>query len=895
MKKQSTYIISLEGKDIIKANENDSNKGYITKDNLKLYRGALDYSLEALRISEINDKEFKYDEKENKQYSKAVVNVTFKYSIKEKIVNKKGNEVEKVTKSTKDIREELYTNGFLLDGVRYLRFKRSSGASRVGKCLFIKEKYYKEMMKWSYMGLDYSENDNMDLASMEAYISLTTSSIIDTLELNPKNILLIDDFESEFEDTVMGTDLINGKLITKKTKKKVKNSIWDGQSLMDISNFGKYEDKGFLLLRNRFFKSACFNTNIQEWFKDNNITDLKQLNGVTYAEKLEDIKLITTPSSIKYIKVAKQHKRFVGKKPKDIFEYWVKNTSSIFGVVKYEKPPHNINRMVQTHYQILNTLPLSKSDMRELLDPTLKYIELLKNDITVLRNHIGINAKSLKERELKFDFLNSNDMIYNLLMINDKFSETKIFQNFKQNMIDAYRNNIRKGHILVNGNYSVMCGNGIEMLKASILDSDGVSQYKGDSVQGVDEVYCRGFKYGSELLGCRSPHVTMGNVWVCKNKRNKYIERYFNASRYIVYVNSVKNNLLERLSSCDFDSDSVLLTDNSILVESAKKIYGKFLVPTDFSSKKTTNRKNSIDDKIDLDIKTSKNLIGEIINLSQILNSEYWDRLHKGKSLDGLYELISQLDVLSCIEIDRAKKESEVDSDVELKSIRKSGYVEFGEITRNKKKKKAMQRPYFFKFVGEGKDYKFVKKETPMDYLETIIDDEFPRGKYKGGKSNILDLLIDLSDEKDCTNREQINLIIDKINVLNSDISNIWSNNNIQNEEKFNLTKRNKEEIITQIKKMKINRATMMTTMKRLNAAYSDKNNNLRKIGLLILSTLNASHHELFKSMFNENTGKIGILEKINKNEPINDNYEIITIYDMKYKKIYQKTNKILR
>ena len=895
MKKQSTYIISLEGKDLIKANKIDSEKGYIANDNKKIYKGALDYSLEALRISGINDREFKYDEKEKKQYTKAVVNVTFKYSIKENVINKQGNEVEKVTKSTKDIREELYTNGFLLDGVRYLRFKRSSGASRVGKCLFIKEKYYKEMMKWSYMGLDYSENDNMDLASMEAYISLTTSSIIDTLELNPKNILLIDDFESKFEDTVMGTDLVDGKLVTKKTKKTVKNSIWDGQSLMDISAFGKYDNKGFLLLRNRFFKSACFNANIQKWFKDNNITDLKQLNGITYADKLEDIKLITTPSSIKYIKVAKQHKKFKGKSNKDIFEYWVKNTDNIFGVVKYEKPPHNINRMVQTHYQILNTLPLSKSDMRELLDLTLKYIELLKNDISVLRNHIGINAKSLEERELNFDFLNSNDMIYNLLMINDKFSETKIFQNFKQNMIDSYRNNIRKGHILVNGNYSVMCGNSIEMLKYSILDENGESFYNGDSVQGVDEVYCKGFKYGSELLGCRSPHVTMGNVWVCKNKRNKDIEKYLNPTRYIVYVNSVKNNLLERLSSCDFDSDSVLLTDNDILVRSAKKIYGKFLVPTDFSNKKTTSRKNSIEDKIDLDIKTSKNLIGEIINLSQILNSEYWDRLYNGKDLDGLYELISQLDVLSCIEIDRAKKESEVDSDAELKAIRKSGYVEFGEITRNKKKKKAMQRPYFFKFVGEGKDYKFVKKETPMDYLETIIDEEFPRGRYISNKSNLLDIIVNIDNNKKSVNREQVNTIINKINLLNLEISNIWSNKTIQNEEKFNLTKVNKEAIIVLTKKIKINESSMFTIMKRLNSAYADKNNNLRKIGLLILSILNASHHDLFKNMFVKSSGNIGILERMSNKEVANENYEIIDIYGSKYKKIYQKQTKNLR
>ncbi len=56
-------------------------------------------------------------------------------------------------------------------------------------------------------------------------------------------------------------------------------------------------EHGMLLLRARFFKSCCFNANIQQWFADNGITDVGQLNGETKAKRIEeDIKLITTPS-----------------------------------------------------------------------------------------------------------------------------------------------------------------------------------------------------------------------------------------------------------------------------------------------------------------------------------------------------------------------------------------------------------------------------------------------------------------------------------------------------------------------------------------------------------------------------------------------------------------------
>ena len=41
--------------------------------------------------------------------------------------------------SCREIREHLYTHGFDIDGIHYVRYKRSAGASRDGRCLFIPE------------------------------------------------------------------------------------------------------------------------------------------------------------------------------------------------------------------------------------------------------------------------------------------------------------------------------------------------------------------------------------------------------------------------------------------------------------------------------------------------------------------------------------------------------------------------------------------------------------------------------------------------------------------------------------------------------------------------------------------------------------------------------------
>lgn len=103
-----------------------------------------------------------------------------------------------------------------------------------------------------------------------------------------------------------------------------------------------------------------------------------------------------------------------------------------------------------------------------------------------------------------------------------------------------------------------------------------------------------------------------------------------------------------------FDSDSVMLTDNPILIDAAKKNYENFAVATSLVSAKKLKRRYTNEEKADLDIKTSVNKIGEIINLAQELNTQIWDMLNNGCSFDDIqpiYYEASKLNVLSNIEI----------------------------------------------------------------------------------------------------------------------------------------------------------------------------------------------------------------------------------------------------
>ncbi len=770
MKHRGFSILSLEAKDIYAAmNQKRGNEvGYNIRGkdgtiSLRKFENTLDWSLDTIKLQEeyekaVRRKDF-YFTVNKKKYTQVVINVKFSFSYKE--FNKVGkntyvrdgyefkdcvftdgvfvsdgeligiqtnvevqNEIGKeflppyfsyvdgcyrqngnipVLKNKADLRQKLYENGFICDGIKYVRYKRSAGSSRVGKCLFVNEVVAKRMARWDRCGLTIRENSPIDLSAFEAYIALPMSSIIDTMIIEPENILVVEDFDSTFKDEVVAVEEKDGRLVAATKEVDVTNCIWDGESLLDASMFGEYTDKGMLLLRNRFFKTCAFNANIQQWFADNGITSVEHLNGFTLAKDISQVKLITTPSSVKYLKFG-------------TIEQWLGNIEHTFGVVKHEKETHFFGgRMVQCHYQLLNTLQLSYEDVEELLMPSLDYIGSVRKDPAVLRYHIGYAFKSTEEDVELVPLLTKNEIIFKLLGINDKFSRTKLYKDFRDSIVKGFFRNLKRGHILLNGNYSTLLGNGLELLKQAI------GTFTGESEIGAGNIHSHRFEYGKTILGSRSPHVTMGNILLSKNVANADIDRYFNMTNEIVYINSIGENILQRLSGADMDSDTMLLTDNEKLIQTATKNYGLYLVPTNCVRAQKTKRYYNSKDKADLDVKTSVNKIGEIVNLSQQLNSLYWEWLKGGRKVEDcneLYQDICKLDVLSGVEIDKAKKEFAVDSGKEIDFLKHKYHLEEDGKTL---------KPMFFKMITTENGYEIPPDtmyryfETPMDYLQKII------------------------------------------------------------------------------------------------------------------------------------------------------------------------------
>ena len=700
-------------------------------------------------------------------YSYDLINVSFKYPLyldehDERVFPKKNKKAKWQTKRTKaEIRKALYLNGFEINKKQYVRYKRSSGAAKSGSCLFIRKDLYGLMNKWSKTGLD-EEKDLCfkNLTSYEAYRALSLSSIVDILNIEPHNILFVKDAEVFLKNQ----DVISIKyekdkgLVPVEEIRDIKNNIFDGEGLLDCSVFRKSHkvNKGMMLLRSRFFKCCAFNTNLKQWFKDNNITRLDQLNGFTTAKSINDILLVASESCLKYLKMCENG--FT----KENIQRWCDEVSKDkvkFGVVKYDKPTRFFDgEMVETTYQLLNTLQLGKADVNRLITPYIEYImhvRDIKRTPEFIRFFLEGEDNDEEKAEYDDDTEDTNDeeiakqiLQYSSYSFKNKIclelvkidGDVKYTQLFKKrvfrSIIDSLLFKLYNGRVLVNGTYATLLGNPYEYLNYIILDNNKKPLFDKDNPTSLleeGEIYCPFFDEGQELIGSRAPHTTMANVLYVKNKYLYRVDKYFNLTPQIVVVDAVNNNIQQRLSGCDYDSDSMLLSNNEWLIGAAKKNYDLFKVPcTGFESENKKMQSFSPNKKENLllnlyaiDNEISNNVVGKIVNLSQLMNSHLWDKFGKNKRYDfkDLYSKIAVLEVLSGADIDSAKRSFDFKTITEYNRIksyaRKEGFYEKTPLFFTILSKENNHKPRISKIKkNSNKEREF---KTTMDYLWEIV------------------------------------------------------------------------------------------------------------------------------------------------------------------------------
>ena len=154
------------------------------------------------------------------------------------------------------------------------------------------------------MGIELPEH-NAPIVEIGAYASLVGSGIVNRIKIDPKNILVLKDVDSYTKTSVISieTDENKHSFAKKIENYPLKNTMFDGQALIDSSIFPEWGE-GYILLRHHFFKAAAFNSEIQLFMKDYfgdeyDTTEVTDMFGRKM--KAKDVLLITTDNALKYL------------------------------------------------------------------------------------------------------------------------------------------------------------------------------------------------------------------------------------------------------------------------------------------------------------------------------------------------------------------------------------------------------------------------------------------------------------------------------------------------------------------------------------------------------------------------------------------------------------------
>lgn len=890
MKNDNTYIMNLEAAYIYKDIQEGKKITYKKRDLNKLFSATMPYSLETLRINKMFPNTFYI--LNDKQYTRKIINITFdkNYTVwdEEKEWEDKEGKIHKgkrITLATKKkIRNYLYNNGFEIDNIKYVFYKRGSGKAKNGFALFIKEDMKEKLLIRSRLGIIFKTNEELDLTSLLAYESLISSHIDFTIELDPKTeILLIDDiYGMEFKTVASVTREVDGKINTENENIILKNCLTDGQGLLEESIFKQYnkEDKGFMLLRNDMFKCCAFHTKLQAWFNENKIIKLTDMFGNIY--DADKIKLVTTPNSLKFLKFA--YKIGNGTE-KECYEHWINNIDSTFGVVKCDKDT-NFGNYNRTTYQLLNSIPnLTYEDLMELTKIEREYVNLLKNEDTVFHNYI------LRDYKLNYLFNESIDdgdissydtidLINGLLLVNPDIMRTKKFKKIKGELILNYINNLRLGKIrLRDTKYVTLFSNPYEMLLASI------GNYKKVSIMQGREIYCKYYKDNQEFCASRNPHINSGNVMYTINKYHNEYDKWFKFTNNICAINFFDNDAPDRLQGCDTDSDTILLLPNPILIEKAKLCEDKFTTPINMVKGKSIPRKNNMRELNKLDIILSNNYIGKIVNLSQIINSYMNDAIFKSESsevINELYHLSSRLSSLSQIEIDKSKKIFDnVNMNKELNKIKNNKniiYIEDEDKYGNTTNK--MIVPNFFNMIFQSGEYRiFEKFNTPMDILQEILVFD---GGNRSKNIEFKDLLV-TPNEVGNYNYRQVDIIYNIISKCGKKINGLKTDYcKLSDSAKTTVRRKEKLKTIEELRKYKINTPTVLHILRRCFKLTED-DLGFSNFTMLCLSLLFSSNKlDVLKCFRNKDISDEEMLAEVNENDDCDYNI---------FGKCYRKTS----
>lgn len=687
--------------------------------------------------------------------------------------------------------------------VKYVEYKRSGNAAKEGKHIFIREDFYGDMMNWTWMGFPPKDSKaSLSYVERKAYEALVNSNIRDTVRILPGQILLIDDVKHAFDTTIAKVTEKEGTLSLERCRETVENELFDGECLLDESLFAEADmDDGMMLLRNFFFKSCGFRTDIQGYYREYfgaeyETAKVKDWFGRSILAK--NIRMIVTPSSLKLFKFygyfgacemnrsfcrpglapkvvtdaqIEEMERELGEKNQKEFAYdlWcakLKENDGIFGVVKHEER-HTGGRKFT--YQMINSMNFSREDVRMLAEQDVNQLIGLITDYDAYEAYVGAGWSD--EDEISY----TGNLFLELATRNPVFRQTALYKNKRKNDIAAFRQKLYKGRLSIDAEYCTLCSMPYELLRCSVMEKE---EAFASPVLKKGEVHIAGMADGEKLVMCRNPHTCASNVVCATNRELPELTRWFHFQRKDGYSNIVvlspwEWDVMEALNGADFDSDEALCIREPLVIQRAGELAANEQIAAvpHMYIRSDARKKFAPDDfekQYRMDMELWGNHIGVISNYAQILNGYYWDSFSEGSRFAGesekIYADIQILSVLMGVEIDKAKHAYAIDAKKAAREIMMRYADEEGKL----------DRPIYMCMIDKFRHGEAVKKAAegawlscPLDYLAekiyTLYEEETCIKERKRTPTVALEKLFVVEDYKGCDTRKT-EAVLDKMN-----------------------------------------------------------------------------------------------------------------------------------
>ena len=448
-----------------------------------------------------------------------------------------------------DFKRATSKKGFKVNGIKFKRFVGSTGGLKNNTVLFVNEEIYDKLYEIS----ECKRNKNIPFipAKLEAYRALFFSSSQEII--SPKKILVVKDCVTKFKDNIIRLDDSDE---TQEPKMEylndieLENNVSDGFNLCTYEYMKKVAEKleldyvtSGVCLRNAWLKGMLYPFPIIEFFE-------KYYDGYIVKDiwgndiDIREVEMILTESSLKLWKCYDSIDHYMNAYKECGFEFSVTKIS-----------PHELENERELNYQYLQSYDFSDKDIKELCDPTIKYLkDSMCGDYEQTIKFLGIDGD-----------LNDNNwqqaLYTNEYMMNDPYIIDSVHRYIKKKI-----NNAKIGKLKVNGNYQIASGDPFALMQ-SICGLEVTGLLK------AEECYSKYWidKNVNELVIFRSPMTSHNNIRKCKIANNEDVKYWYQYMDTIMIINGWDTFCMAE-NGCDYDSDLLYSTNNSVLIRKHIKL-----------------------------------------------------------------------------------------------------------------------------------------------------------------------------------------------------------------------------------------------------------------------------------------------------------------------------------